>query len=65
MRLRGFVASQDGTRMISDELSGEPETGAAMGAQLARNLKVQGAEEILAALGSGTSRTREPSVTNR
>ena len=25
LRLRGFVASQDGTRMISDELSGEPE----------------------------------------
>ena len=24
LRLRGFVASQDGTRMISDELSGEP-----------------------------------------
>ncbi len=37
--------------MISDELSGDPQTGAAMGAQLAQNLKLQGADEILAALG--------------
>lgn len=50
LRLRGFVASSDGTSMISSELSGKPETGPDMGAQLARNLKVQGAEEILAAL---------------
>jgi hydroxymethylbilane synthase len=52
LRLRGFVASPDGTRMISNELSGMPETGTVMGAQLAKNLKVQGAEEILAALES-------------
>jgi hydroxymethylbilane synthase len=52
LRLRGFVASPDGTCMISDELSGERETGIAMGVQLARNLKMQGAEEILAALES-------------
>lgn len=52
LRLRGFVASPDGTRMISSELSGMPETGTGMGAQLAKNLKVQGAEEILAALES-------------
>jgi hydroxymethylbilane synthase len=52
LRLRGFVASPDGTRMISSELSGIPETGTIMGAQLAKNLKVQGAEEILAALES-------------
>ncbi len=52
LRLRGFVASPDGTRMISNELSGKPETGTGMGAQLAQNLKVQGAEEILAALES-------------
>lgn len=50
LRLRGFVASPDGTRMISAELSGKPESGAIMGAQLALNLKAQGAEEILAAL---------------
>jgi hydroxymethylbilane synthase len=52
LRLRGFVASPDGTRMISNELSGGPETGAGLGAQLARNLKEQGAAEILAALES-------------
>ncbi|MEP7371621.1 MAG: hydroxymethylbilane synthase [Nitrosospira sp.] len=52
LRLRGFVASPDGTRMISNELSGEPGTGTSMGTQLAQNLKVQGAEEILAALES-------------
>lgn len=57
LRLRGFVASQDGMRMISDELSGDPEVGTVMGAQLAQNLKVQGAEEILTALGS---RATEP-----
>ncbi|SOD40349.1 hydroxymethylbilane synthase [Nitrosovibrio sp. Nv4] len=57
LRLRGFVASQDGMRMISDELSGDPEAGTVMGAQLAQNLKVQGAEEILTALGS---RATEP-----
>ena len=52
LRLRGFVASPDGTCMISDELSGEPKTGTVMGVQLARNLEVQGAEKILAALES-------------
>lgn len=52
MRLRGFVASPDGTCVITDELSGGPETGTVMGAQLARNLKARGAEEILAALES-------------
>jgi hydroxymethylbilane synthase len=48
--LRGFVATPDGKRMISDEISGKPETGAMMGKQLAENLKIQGAEEILATL---------------
>ncbi|MEO7320115.1 MAG: hydroxymethylbilane synthase, partial [Nitrosospira sp.] len=52
LRLRGFVASPDGTCIISNELSGKPEMGTAMGAQLAQNLKMQGAEEILAALES-------------
>ncbi len=50
MHLRGFVASPDGSRMVSDQLSGKPETGAIMGVHLARNLKAQGANEILAAL---------------
>jgi hydroxymethylbilane synthase len=43
--------------MISDELSGDPGMGMRMGAQLAQNLKIQGAEEILTALGS---RATEP-----
>ena len=52
LRLRGFVASQDGSRVISDELSGNPGMGAVMGAQLAQNLKARGAQEILTALAS-------------
>ena len=52
LRLRGFVASPDGTRMVSGELNGMPETGVTMGEQLAQYLKAQGAEEILAALES-------------
>ncbi len=54
LRLRGFVASQDGSRVISDELSGNPGTGTLMGAQLAQNLKARGAQEILTALESQT-----------
>jgi hydroxymethylbilane synthase len=52
LRLRGFVASQDGTRMISAELTGNPDAGAVIGAQLAKNLKIKGAEAILIALDS-------------
>ena len=54
LRLRGFVARQDGSRVISDELSGNPGMGAGMGAQLAQNLKARGAQEILTALESQT-----------
>ena len=54
LRLRGFVASQDGSRVISDELSGNPGMGAVMGAQLAQHLKARGAQEILTALASQT-----------
>lgn len=48
--LRGFVASPDGSRMVSNQLCGSPEAGKIMGIDLARNLKMQGADEILAAL---------------
>ena len=48
--LRGFVASPDGSRMLSKQLSGEPATGEAMGIHLAQDLKTQGADKILAAL---------------
>lgn len=50
LRFRGFVATPDGKRIISEEVSGKPENGVMMGEQLAQNLKHQGADEILAAL---------------
>ena len=52
VRLRGFVASQDGSRLVNGELSGNPDEAEALGAELAATLKSQGADEILAALGS-------------
>ncbi len=48
--LRGFVASPDGSRMVCNQLCGKPEEGKIMGVDLAQNLKMQGADEILAAL---------------
>jgi hydroxymethylbilane synthase len=50
MRLRGFVASPDGKRMVRDEVSGPPQTGEALGQALAQRLTDLGAAEILAAL---------------
>lgn len=50
LQLRGFVAQPDGSRMVSDALSGTPENGIAMGQQLAQKLIHKGAGEILAAL---------------
>lgn len=50
LTLRGFVATPNGEKIISDELSGKPEAGLALGEQLANNLKLQGADEILSAL---------------
>ena len=51
VRLRGFVATPDGSRMIYDELTG-PRTGAPdeLGRALAQRLIAQGAREILAGL---------------
>ena len=48
--LRGFVASPDGSRMLSAQLSGKLATGETMGIQLAKDLKKQGADRILAEL---------------
>ena len=48
--LRGFVASPDGSRMLSAQLSGKLATGETMGIQLAKDLKKQGADKILAEL---------------
>lgn len=50
LQLRGFVAQPDGRRIISDALNGRPETGIAMGQQLAQKLIKKGADEILATL---------------
>ncbi|MBI3140487.1 MAG: hydroxymethylbilane synthase [Rhodocyclales bacterium] len=50
LRLRGFVASPDGTRMASAELAGRPEDPEALGNALAAELRGHGADAILAAL---------------
>jgi len=50
MRVRGFVASPDGRRMVSDEVSGAPAECEALGRALAQRLTALGAAEILAAL---------------
>lgn len=50
LQLRGFVAQPDGQRIVTGALAGKPETGIAMGQQLAQKLIADGADEILAAL---------------
>ncbi len=50
LRLRGFVASRDGTRIARAEITGDADNPEALGAQLAGRLKALGAAEILAAL---------------
>ncbi len=50
MRVRGFVASPDGRRMVSDEVNGSPAECEALGCSLAQRLTALGAAEILAAL---------------
>ena len=50
LRLRGFVASPDGTRLVRGELTGDASDPEALGVELATRLKAQGAAEILAAL---------------
>ena len=50
LRLRGFVASQDGTQRVRAELTGDAGDPEALGAELAARLKALGAACILAAL---------------
>ena len=50
LRLRGFVASQDGTQLVRAELTGAACDPEALGTELAARLKAQGAAQILAAL---------------
>ena len=49
--LRGFVAKPDGSRIVHAELLAAPNDPEAIGLQLAADLRRQGADEILAALG--------------
>ncbi|HZV54155.1 MAG TPA: hydroxymethylbilane synthase [Rhodocyclaceae bacterium] len=50
--LRGFVATPDGARMARSELTGDTASPEALGLRLAADLRAQGADDILAALGS-------------
>ena len=52
LRLRGFVASQDGTQFVRAELTGAATEADALGTELAARLRAQGAAEILASLES-------------
>jgi hydroxymethylbilane synthase len=56
LRLRGFVASPDGVRMIAGEVGGAVTDPEALGRELAAELNAQGAGEILAALESADGR---------
>jgi hydroxymethylbilane synthase len=50
LRLRGFVGTADGSRIVSGELEGPAGDPRALGAGLAERLKAQGAADILAKL---------------
>jgi hydroxymethylbilane synthase len=50
LRLRGVVASPDGTRVVRGEVRGDPQAPEAAGEALAAELGSRGAAEILAAL---------------
>jgi hydroxymethylbilane synthase len=50
MRMTGFVASVDGSRMVRAEVRGSPQDADALGRNLAQQLVAQGADKILAEL---------------
>ena len=50
IRLRGLVASRDGTRIARSEVTGAAHDPGALGCELAERLRTLGADEILAAL---------------
>ena len=52
LRLRALVAAPDGTRMARADCSGAADDPEALGAQAARVLRAQGADEILAAIAA-------------
>lgn len=53
IRLRGCVASPDGTRLVRAECTGAAADPEAVGGALARELRAGGADAILAAVGAG------------
>jgi len=50
MRLRGFVATPDGSRMLAAEVRGASEAAASLGAELAAQLRRRGADALLSML---------------
>jgi hydroxymethylbilane synthase len=50
LRLRGVVASPDGTRVVRAEVRGDPQAPEAAGEALAAELGHRGAAEILASI---------------
>ncbi|MGH8729461.1 MAG: hydroxymethylbilane synthase [Burkholderiales bacterium] len=52
LNLRAFVATADGTNLISDQLEGQADNAAALGAELANRLRSLGADRILAKIKS-------------
>jgi hydroxymethylbilane synthase len=55
LRLRGFVANPEGTRMVRAEIQGAPAEAERLGEELGRRLLAMGADEILADLEVGHS----------
>jgi hydroxymethylbilane synthase len=53
IRLRGFVATRDGTRIVRDELTGSADDPEALGSALAAKLRKLGAMQILAEIENG------------
>jgi len=50
LRLRGFVGTADGSRIVSGELEGPGADPQSLGSALARQLKARGATDILTQL---------------
>ena len=50
LRLRGFVATPDGSRMLAAEVRGAAEAAATLGAELAAQLRSRGADALLSML---------------
>jgi len=64
LKLDGMVAGLDGSRLIRDEVSGDPQEAEALGIALADKLKNQGADEILAEVRAEAEVKPKPIHTN-